>query len=204
MAARQDRSRPRRRAQELRPRLLIATEGKVTEPQYLEALRQLDPFRATVSKIVGVGKDPESVVKRCIAERDAAAQGGDPFQLSVCLVDADSHARLGQACQLARTQGIFVLISNVKFEVWLRWHVASGSAPLTSDQLDRFMSTQGLTRGKHLAPQFPAAYFKNASAEARQADPNMAPGRLGRNPSTALPLLVEWMSGRLPRTAPGP
>ncbi|NLE96470.1 MAG: RloB domain-containing protein [Propionibacterium sp.] len=175
------------------------TEGQATEPQYVERLNQhLRDGPLTVSvRTVGVGKDPRLVVKKCVEERDRAAKAGKSFDHCVCLVDVDQHTTLAEAITTAAVEGIDVIVSRLKFEVWLLWHASESGASNTSRQLDELMSKhQLLTNSKHLSPHFPVANVDAATRRAFAADAELAPGRIGPDPSSAMPILVEMMRGK--------
>ena len=192
----QRRRRPPR--QEAR-RVLVVTEGTETEPQYVE---RLDAFLrssefTTHVKRVGVGKDPLRVVEKCVELRDKADSDDKPYDICVCLVDVDQHSTLEEACRLARNESILVLISNLKFEVWLRWHVEESRSVLPSDRLDQLVSKLGLLQGKALTAKFPIESVYAAYTVALKADPDLAACRKGPDPSTAMPLLVDLLRGQL-------
>lgn len=191
---RQRRSRPQR--QPVR-RILVVTEGLQTEPQYVEGLnRHLRSKGSTaVVKSVKVGKDPLKVVQKCIDKRDEAARNDKAYDDCVCLVDVDQHSSLAAAAQLAEDERIQLLVSNLKFEAWLRWHVENKRSALTSAQLDDAVAGLGLIKGKMLSPNFPFDAVQSACEIARSLDPDMRPGRIGPDPSSAVPILVELMQG---------
>lgn len=188
---------PKRR---LARRVLVVTEGTCTEPQYVERLGSyLRSKGATVLvRHVAVGKDPLKVVQKCIEQRDTDGERGKGYDDCVCLVDVDNHASLPAAIQLAKQQSILLLISNLKFEVWLRWHAESKRSALSSKQLDKTVAQLKLVQGKQLSPKFPIENVDDACVIARQADPDLRAGRQGPDPSTALPVLVELMRSNAP------
>jgi hypothetical protein len=191
---------PRRRGTQQRQfvrRILVVTEGSCTEPQYVEGLNRHLRSRgaATTVKPVGVGKDPLKVVQKCVEKRDEAVQKDKRYDDCVCLVDVDEHQTLRAAIQLAEQEKICLLISNLKFEAWLRWHVEDKRSALTSAQLDRLVTKRGLINGKIISPSFPYGRVNDACKTARAIDEAMRPGRRGPNPSSAMPLLVELMQG---------
>lgn len=191
---RQRTTRPRRRPAR---RILVVTEGTRTEPQYVEGLnRYLRSKGATaIVKPVSVGKDPLKVVQKCIEKRDEAATSGRDYDDCVCLVDVDRHESLPAAGQLAERESIQLLISNLKFETWLRWHAEDKRSALNSTQLDELTAKLGLVKGKILSSTFPFSAVHDACKVARFADPEMKAGRTGPDPSSAMPLLVEIMQG---------
>lgn len=190
-------SRPRRPARALKGRALVVAEGRVTEPAYVELLQQELSQRATVSAQivrVGVGKDPLKVVKEAVKRLEAAKDEGRPFDWCCCLVDVDRHSTLQAALTLASQHGIHVIVSNLKFERWLLWHVEDRCAADTSQHLDRRAAEAGLIVGKALSSRFPIHAYERACVTARRADPGLAPGRIGPDPSSAVPYLIELMT----------
>ncbi|MDK8511782.1 RloB family protein [Corynebacterium bovis] len=185
-----------RRPRQLRRRLLVVTEGTRTEIEYLDALKAFIRSRTSAPDIVstGVGSDPLTVVEHCIEKRDKAAQKEIPYDECFCLVDVDQHSTLDRARERAQEEKIRLLISNLKFEVWLRWHVEDKRPPSTSKQLDRDLQQLGLIKGKHLSATFPISGVTEACATARRADPNLAACRIGPDPSSALPVLIDRLS----------
>lgn len=179
-------------------RILVVTEGRRTEPQYVEGLnRYLRSKGATaVVKPVSVGKDPLKVVQKCVEKRDDASKSDKAYDDCVCLVDVDEHGTLSAAAQLAERESIMLLVSNLKFEVWLRWHVEDKRSALSSTQLDELTANLGLVQGKMLSPAFPFSAVHFACQVARSADQAMLAGRAGPDPSSAMPLLVALMQGR--------
>jgi len=175
----------------------VVTEGTRTEPQYVERLNTYLRSRTstTVVKPVGVGQDPLRVVEKCVELRNAAASGEKAYDVCVCLVDVDQHATLQDAAGLAKREGITLLISNLKFEAWLRWHAEDKRSALTSSQLDERTEKLKLINDKSLALHFPFDAVENACRIARLADPGMGAGRKGPNPSSSMPILVDLMRG---------
>ena len=185
-----------RRKRSEKKRILICTEGTETEPQYIESLMQaLGTSGESVSvSTMGVGKDPLKIVEKCIQKLENAKT---PFGFGVCLIDVDQHATLKSAVTLAANHGIEVVISNLKFEVWLLWHVSARTAFFETRQLDRMMSeNEILENGKHLSTKFPVESYPQACAVAYRADPELKPGRQGPNSSTSMPWLIDLLTGK--------
>lgn len=176
----------------------MVTEGTRTEPQYVEGLnRYLRSAGATaVVKSVSVGKDPMKVVEKCIEMRAKAADAEKHYDVCVCLVDVDQHDSLLAACQLASNESILLLVSNLKFETWLRWHIEEKRSALSSSQLDALTAKLGIVTKKVLSPKFPFNAVHKACAIARRADPHLEAGRIGPDPSSAMPILVDLMLGQ--------
>lgn len=192
-----------RRGRNVRParsehkRVLVVTEGLVTEKQYVERLHQLlrKGAVAVAVKTHGAGDGPHAVVKKCIDLRDAAAKNDKAFDRCVCLVDVDQHSTLSDAIVTASSEGIDLLVTNVKFEAWLLWHAVDIRGAKTGSQLDALMKKHALLSGKHLAPRFPIDGVTQAEAIARAVHPGLCAGLVGPDPSTAMPVLVELLRG---------
>ncbi len=186
------RPRPRRN---LARRVLVVAEGTHTERQYVERLNgYLRARGATASaKSIGVGADPMRVVRKCVATRDEDARRGKGYDICVCLVDVDEHAKLTEACAYAAKESILLLVTNLKFEVWLRWHAEEKRSVLNSVELDRLAERLGLLANKALAPTFPIHGVEQACTIARSVDPDLAAGRVGPDPSSALPIFVDLL-----------
>ena len=197
MATRKQSGRPSRPKRQPARRILVVTEGTRTEPQYVEGLnRFLRSAGATaVVKSVPVGKDPMKVVRKCIEIRDKAVGDQRDFDVCVCLVDVDQHEALPAACELAARESILLLVSNLKFEAWLRWHVEDKRSTLSTSQLDDLTARLKLVTKKMLAPTFPFHAVLEACEIARRADPDLEAGRIGPDPSSAMPILVDLMRG---------
>ncbi|WP_330166644.1 RloB family protein [Brevibacterium sp. CCUG 69071] len=197
MAGRQGRRAQRRPQRNPARRILVVTEGIRTEPQYVERLDGYLRSRSATAivKSVGVGEDPLRVVEKSIELRDAAAGTEKRYDVCVCLVDVDEHTTLERASRLAEHESILLLVSNLKFEAWLRWHAEDKRSALSSSQLDQRMATLKLTTGKRLPLRFPIDGVDDACRVARAADPAMQAGRVGPDPSSAMPILVDLMRG---------
>lgn len=142
-----------------RTRILVATEGRVTEPQYVERLAA--HLRATGVRVASVsyekvGQDPLRVVKE--AEKRNSRSDYDEVW---CVFDVDTHGSLQQAIDLASGLGYRCAISNPCFEVWLIWHIADFRRHATSEEAQRELSRHGLV-DKHLPPDFPIANHTEA------------------------------------------
>lgn len=87
-----------------------------------------------------------------------------------------------------------MLCTNLKFELWLIWHTEQKTVSQSSKGLDRRMRTLRLCHPKdpkHLDGHFPFDGVDRAVEYARSIDPEMAGGRVGPDPSSAMPLLVD-------------
>lgn len=194
--------RPPQNHRPLMRRILVVTEGVETEHQYIEGINSYlrSKGASTVVRSVSVGKDPLKVVQKCIEKRDEAKRNDKEYDECVCLVDVDTHETLPDAIRCAQIEGIKLLITNLKFEVWLRWHAEDKRSALTSSQLDSVVANLGLVKKdkkkKHLSQSFPFHKVDKAYSTARAADPEIESGRKGPNPSSAMPILVDLMQSK--------
>ena len=189
-------------------KVLICTEGSKTEPQYFERMGQTIQETYKVSLTVESGKrsNPETVVKTCInkMEKYSKTNPGSSYAKCFVVVDVDHHnlsngklSQLKKAFRLAKQHGIEVLVSNIKFEVWLLWHVVDHDAYLESTELDELcdrhniLKGKGKGKGKNIAPDFPFQNWKEACKRANRHGRRVEANSIGENPSSALPRLFE-------------
>lgn len=178
-------------------RVLVVTEGEKTEKQYIERLHQTlrsGPVSVAV-KAVGLGDGPHAVVKKCLQLRTEARNRGKAYDRCVCVVDVDTHATLKAAAATAAAEGVEMVVTNLKFEMWLLWHVADIRGARSSRQLDELMAKHGLMNGKHLATRFPIEKYESAVAIARKTQPGLKVGSIGPDPSSTMPHLVDLLCG---------
>ncbi len=194
MARRKPNALPKR---SLNTRGLVVTEGTVTEPAYVERLNQVvrDSGVSVSVSSVPVGRDPVSVVRKCIDKRRNAEDKGKAFDWCVCLVDRDTHANLSEAISLAKKEEIALIVSNVNFELWLLWHVADVRSHQSAKELEKLVRKHANVEKKQIPLSFPVSAYLEACKIARVVDPDLAAGRIGPNPSSAMPVLIDLMTG---------
>lgn len=196
-----NRGRRRRPLRQERSLGLVVTEGKVTELNYLEMLkRHLRETGRPPGKVrqIGVGADPLTVVRRAVLERRRVGASGEPYDWVLCVVDVDEHAKLQEALHLAQRESVHVIVNNPKFEVWLLWHGEDHFAHLENKQLDKLVEARGYMTGKKhkvIDRSFPVDRFEHAVQTASRADRDMRVSRKGPNPSSAMPVLLEHLTG---------
>ena len=187
-------------------KVLICTEGSKTEPQYFERMGQTIQETYKVSLTVESGKhsNPVTVVETCInkMEEYSKTNPGSSYAKCFVVVDVDHHnlshgklSQLKEAFLRAKPHGIEVLVSNVKFEVWLLWHVVDHDAYLESTELDELCESCKILKGKkkkkNIAPDFPFQNWKEACERANWHGRRVEANSIGENPSSALPRLFE-------------
>jgi hypothetical protein len=169
-------------------KLLIVTEGEITEVQYVQGLAQhLRTAGVTVvpCTVQSGGGEPSRVLAKA---RDLASKGD--YEAVWLVVDVDEHASLDDVLRKCATGGETVVVSNPQFEVWLLWHFASTGAPQTTVSLKKELRRHGFV-GKHLPASFPFDRVDQAIAMATHKDRPMSRNSRGPNPSSAMPHLVD-------------
>jgi hypothetical protein len=190
--------RRRRNVRPERPRILIVTEGELTEPQYFKGLAKT--LRATgveVCKlsVTGLGEDPDRVVREA-ADRSGRGTGRsvgeDAYEHVWCVIDVDDHATLSRAMRRARALSIDMAVSNPCFEIWLLWHYKVHSSHVARSELRRKLRQHGIL-DKSLPATFPYGSYAVAIDRATTCQSDDDP-RPGRNPSSSVYKLVLLMT----------
>lgn len=186
-------------------KVLICTEGSKTEPQYFEKIGKMTQNIYKVVLTVKPSKHPNpvSVVKTGINQMEEYSKKNPGLSYAKCfvVVDVDHHnlsngklPQLSEAFLLAKQHGIEVLVSNIKFEVWLLWHVVDHDAYLESTELDDLCDKHNILKGngkkKNITPSFPFHNYKKACQRANRHG-RVEANSIGENPSSALPRLFE-------------
>jgi hypothetical protein len=113
-----------------RIRILIVCEGRETEPNYFDGLKE---EKAVEQKFIievkkGRGGSCRAVVRQAIAEREKAASRWKEFDEVWCVLDveqAGQREHVIEARTLAGQHDIQLALSNPSFEVWLLAHFDS-------------------------------------------------------------------------------
>lgn len=181
------------------PYILVVCEGKYTEREYIQGFRDANCSRTVRLECVPVGGgDPKIAVEHAIrlqagAERDARRMRDDNrrFDEVWCLCDVDGHARLPDAVQQARDNGIELLVSNPCIEFWLLLHFVDHRAALSGKQAEALLRKHVPDYDKHIRiDAFLPAYSEAAERAARLEAWHTSNGSDG-NPSTGLFRLTE-------------
>jgi hypothetical protein len=192
----------RHRPRERKKRYLICCEGEVTEQEYFDDLRVELRNGLLVLKVRGESRvDPLGLVQLAVAERAKAAAAARrardenlAFDEVWCVVDVDQHARLPQARDLARREGVELAVSNPCFELWALLHFVDHRSHLASAQARRLLRAHLPTYDKRLDCTALRAGRAVASARARQLDDQAERnGTPGTNPTTGVRRLVDHL-----------
>ena len=183
-------SRKTRHAKQLKTHYAVFTEGRVTELQYLEKLRQRIRPQHAEFKFIKIGKDPSAIYKRCLRLLKQ-----DNFDQGIIVVDVDQHERLEEMLDdCRRSPHVNALVSNPCFELWLLWHATDRRGHTETRECVKLARINNLTRDKDLNTKFPIDSFPAAAKRAQQAWSELAPNERGPNPSSAMPWLIDLMT----------
>ena len=179
-------------------RIVVATEGVLTEPEYLKVFSRIYGDRSVRVVPIRVGGDPRAVVERAIEESEKSKRDRLATRDSVwAMFDRDSHKRFDEARDLARGNGIRLAISNPCFELWGILHYQDQNAPLERQECQRqlgnlcpdYNAGAGKVFGNLEAiEQLYSAAVERASLSVKRRQEEGDPGG---NPSTTVHLLTE-------------
>ena len=136
-------------------RVIVATEGMLTEPEYLRKFNRIYGNSSVRLVLIPVGQDPRAVVERAMDE--ARKLRNDPLagQDSIwAMFDRDIHTRYEEARDLADGNGINVALSNPCFELWGVFHYQDQDAPLDRHVCQRMLRKLCLRGGSGTAKVF--------------------------------------------------
>lgn len=184
------------------PRFLVVSEGKVTEPQYLEAIKKSRKIRSVDLVIVPPPPtSPRQIVEKARDSRRQAKKN-DPYDAVWCVFDVEAKVtqqagpNLDDAFQMARDNKIDIALSNPCFELWVLLHEEDCQACIYSDNVRRKCSELGLVDKKHiqnpdqLLQKYPGA-AKRAKCLDAMHQRNGTTGPAQQNPSSGVYRLVE-------------
>jgi hypothetical protein len=187
----------------------VICEGEVTEPSYFNALRTELRNPLIEIEIEGRGEGPKSLVERAVlrkkesdryARRERQAQVYDEIW---CVFDVDEHAKLADARQQARDNGIELAVSNPCFELWALLHFQSQTAYLERQAARSRLKTHLPGYDKDLPfARLQAGYeeaVRRAAHLERRCEDRGCPGD---NPSTGVHRLTERIRNKAPTPDP--
>jgi hypothetical protein len=195
MASKQLRERPdlqrKRRTRQEKSRILIVTEGTVTEPAYFQGLSRF--LKETGVQVWGVdvcgeGKDPMRVVRRAKKETSSKVARADKFDSVWCIFDVDDHHTLEEAIARALEQGFQIAVSNPCIEIWLLWHYQDYGKHSSPETLKRLLRKHGMP-GKQIPLSFAFRNFQDAIRRGR-----LCAAEIPDNPGSTIGSLVQVMN----------
>lgn len=181
-------------------RVVVVTEGALTEPKYLRSFNLIHTDNAIRLVIrPGIG-DPRAVVERAVREKKALRGDSLAGQDTVWAVfDRDVHPRFAEAIDLARGNDILLAVSNPCFEIWGVFHYRDFDAEVHRHECQRELA--------RLCPSYSSSGSKvfddsaiieqgYSSAVARAKNSRRRRQKEGNsegNPSTRVYLLTEYI-----------
>lgn len=179
-------------------RVVIVTEGALTEPKYLRSFNLIHTDNATRLVIrSGIG-DPRAVVERAVREKKALRGDSLAGQDTVWAVfDRDIHPRFAQAIDLARANGIQLAVSDPCFEIWGVFHYRDFDAPVDRHACQRELASHCSSYSNSGSKVFDDSVaiqngYKDAVARAKNSRRRrQEEGHPEGNPSTRVYLLTE-------------
>ncbi len=181
-------------------RIVVVTEGVLTEPEYLKVFGRIHCDRSVTVIPIGIGGDPRTVVERAIEESEKSRKDPLATHDSVwAMFDRDIHSRFDEARDLARGNGIRLAISNPCFELWGILHYQEQNGPLGRRECQRQLGglcpnySAGSSKvfgDREVIEQKYAVAVKRAISSVRSRKEE---GKSGGNPSTTVHLLTEFI-----------
>jgi hypothetical protein len=111
--------------------VLVACEGRKTEPNYIKGLRLAYGLSSVNVRVLEPpGQDPLSIVRFAIEELDRDQE----YDRAYCVFDRDGHANFDAAVRLAReskysiANKLFAITSIPCFELWVLLHYCYSTA----------------------------------------------------------------------------
>jgi hypothetical protein len=179
---------------EPRRRILVLCEGVVTEPGYFKALCIALRNPLVDVEIEGHGAVPKTLVERAALRRresDRHARKEQDLYLAYdeiwCVFDVDEHAKLADARQQARDNGIELAVSNPCFELWALLHFQPQTAHLERQAVRARLKAHLPGYEKELPFERLWAGYREAVSRAQHLDRRCQErGCAGDNPSTGV------------------
>jgi len=172
------------------PRILIVSEGKVTEPGYFNEMQRIE--RRQVALNFESGMTPKTAV-------ETAARLKREYNEVWCVFDIDSHPLVPDARQQARDNNIELAISNPCFELWAVLHYQDQHAHIERPKLRELCRRHmpGYKKRLPFVELFP--HIEEAIRRAEDLEQmHKGRGTAGENPSTGVHRLVRSIRSRRP------
>ncbi|MCL3776827.1 MULTISPECIES: RloB family protein [unclassified Actinomyces] len=178
----------------------VFVEGSVTEPEYVERLREVSDVAGGITiKVHHPGNSPRPIVNAAVAARDASADGDIHQFWAVFDVEApDPHGDLSDAMSLARHHDLPTAVSNPCVELWLLLHTGDQDGYLDSTTAESRRRAMDGSKDKHLTERTPVSSESVSRACARSRRLRQRHKDNGTvfpddNPSSGMDLLISAM-----------
>jgi RloB-like protein len=140
---------------EPRKTIVVFCEGKVTEPEYLEALKRQPEVRDVAAVDIrveqGRGGSLLALIDNATDARRRAEEEDDEIDEVWCVFDVEwpkHHQDLSSALRRAESTDLRLAVSNPCFELWLVLHFQDQSRLLSSAEAHKLRRTLDGTTGK--------------------------------------------------------
>ena len=201
MGKRDRKRRPARRPpfKDSKPLILIVTEGRVTEPEYLNGfVKAAQNPRVQIKVVEGAGV-PMTIVRKAKDEKQEAEErakhkddDNERYDEVWCVFDVDDHPNIPAAKQMAIANDLRLAVSNPCIELWLWLHFADQPGARRRDELRKMMKKHIADYDKHVDYDQYAAGYEDARNRVSRLDSSAAAdGDEGRNPTTGIWKLTE-------------
>jgi len=201
MSQRNRRRREARRQpfREPKVRILIVSEGTVTEKEHLDGLAAAYRSSSRVDvKTVGLGADPKTVVeqakkRRHENRREASRQKDDNllYDQVWCAFDRDDHTTWDAAVQMAKDNQLSLAASNPAVELWLLLHFVPNPGMQDRTEIRRRLQVHDPSYDKHVDFAIYKPTCQVAIQRARKMDEAAEEdSESHRNPTTGFHALV--------------
>lgn len=178
----------------------VFTEGKITEPAYIRALRSLPEVRERSAVRIELGSErdvPYPLVQ--LAAEKVDAENVDEVWCVFDVEHPDPHPRLREALDHAERTGVKTAISNPCFELWLVLHSRDQRGSMSTREAVKLAAQLAEVDGKHLDADSLLSRRAEASARAvKLAQMHESAGHSfpDTNPSSGMPALLAAIEGR--------
>jgi hypothetical protein len=193
-----------------KPRILVVSEGKITEPEYLRGFAnacrnprvdiEIAPEHGVPRTVVEVARD-----RKKEAMEDAARERDDNLAYDSVwgVFDVDEHPRLGEAKEMARDNDIRLAVSNPCVELWLLLHFRDNPGMQDRARVKAMLAEHVAGYDKHVDYTSYSAGYSQAVRRAKRMDEDAAEANEpGRNPTTGVYELTESIRGEGTATQP--
>lgn len=146
---------------------MVFTEGRSSEPDYVNALRKLPHVARDVALTVEIF--PEHGVPLTLVRHAIDYAGDEEIDQCWCVFDVEwplNHPNLHNAVQLAQANGISVAVSNPCFELWLVLHHQDYAKFTNTGDIESHSRSLDGRRGKSIDPALYMPLRKDASQRA--------------------------------------
>ena len=201
MSQRNRKRRPARKQPYRTPkiRILVVSEGTVTEREYIDGLAAAYRNSTRVDvETVGLGADPKTVVEQAkmlrAKNQQEADRAGDQnllYEQVWCAFDRDDHTTWDVAIQMAKDNQLLLAASNPSVELWLLLHFVPNPGMQGRKEIRRRLKSYDFSYDKHVNFAIYEKTHKEAVQRGLRMDAiSIEDSELHRNPTTGFHALV--------------